>query len=234
MTSDMEKQFSEEQVYEKIREVIEGSQGIVFGDFAMINVDRFMSFYRACVEDGRILVVDTKMAYLLDNLREKIPAIPDPCCDGNMRVYFRLAKSCTFSEKDYLPYERRYYPRRITYREITGDQRRYVMLINFNKMIELVYLKPRHADYIYSSSEHFLEGEENREMRTVMENWLSHFGIALHKAHCSGHAGRGDIEYAVKKIKPDILIPVHTDNPEGFEDIHSDVRIPEKGGTLEI
>jgi ribonuclease J len=102
------------------------------------------------------------------------------------------------------------------------------MLSNFNKLMELVYIRPKDADYIYSSSEHFLEGEENEEMKKVLYNWLTHFKIVLHKAHCSGHASKSDLEYAIKKIDPEILIPIHTQNPEEFQKIHDNVLIVEK------
>jgi ribonuclease J len=100
--------------------------------------------------------------------------------------------------------------------------------------MELVYLQPKKSDYIYSSSEHFLEGEDYQEKRKVLENWLNHFKITLHKAHCSGHAGKSDLEYAVKKIKPDILVPIHTQNPEEFKKTHDNVLIPKKGNVYGV
>jgi ribonuclease J len=234
MTPDPEKQFSEEEVYERVLGIIQDSNGLVYANFAMINVDRFNSFYKACVEDGRTFVVDTKMAYILDQLREKIPDLPDPCTDENLNVYYRLSKSCQFCEKDYYVYERKYMDNMITFKELKKNQKDYVVHTNFTKLMELVYIQPKEADYIYSSSEHFLEGEDNEDMRTVLYNWLDHFDIKLHKAHCSGHASKSDIEYAIKKIKPEILIPIHTQNPEEFRKIHDDVRVPKKGGTIDI
>jgi ribonuclease J len=113
MTSDPEKQYTEEQVHEKVAEVIESAKGIVFANFAMSNIDRFKSFYKAATENGRKFVVDTKMAYILDALREKID-LPDPSADENMRVYFRLARTCTFCEKDYATSERKYMENMVT------------------------------------------------------------------------------------------------------------------------
>ncbi len=106
--------------------------------------------------------------------------------------------------------------------------------MGFNKLMELVYIQPKNADYIYSSSEHFLEGEENEAERTVLENWMKHFGVKFHKAHCSGHASRKDLEHIVKTINPKILIPIHTQKAEDFKGFHVNVKIPEKGKTLEI
>jgi ribonuclease J len=108
------------------------------------------------------------------------------------------------------------------------------MHMSFNKLLELVYIQPKDADYIYSSSEHFLEGEENEAERTVLENWMKHFGVKFHKAHCSGHVGRKELEQVVKAIDPKILIPIHTQSAADFRNLHTNVIIPEKGKTIEL
>ncbi len=97
-----------------------------------------------------------------------------------------------------------------------------------------MYLRPERATFIYSMSEHFYEGEDNREQREVWENWMRHFKIGFEKAHCSGHASMKDLKEFVRKVKPDVLIPVHTLDEEGFRDFHSDVRMPEKGKAMKI
>jgi mRNA degradation ribonuclease J1/J2 len=194
----------------------------------MCNIDRFKSFYNAARDAGRIMVVDTKYAYLIDCLKDKV-GLPDPRTDEFLRVYFKLSKSREFCEADYGKNEKGFLGNMITYREILKSPKKFVMFTGFNKLMELVYIQPKNADYIFSSSEHFLEGEENKEQRTVLDNWLKHFGITLHKAHCSGHAAKGDIEYAVRKIAPEILIPVHTKNAAEFRKIHDNVIIPRKG-----
>ena len=123
---------------------------------------------------------------------------------------------------------------KITPDEIKKNPMDYVMFTGFNKLMELVYLQHEKADYIYSSSEHFLEGDENKQKRTVLENWLNHFGIKYHHAHCSGHASKKDLIDIIKKIKPNILIPIHTQNPKEFEKIHSELLIPIKGETMKL
>jgi len=229
-----EHNFTEAEVEEKVSGIVKESKGIVFGYFAMSNVDRFLSFYHAAVKNKRKLVIDTKFAFILDNLREKVPALPDVMADENILVYFRLSKTGTFVEKDYKVYERKYVPKMITYKEVAKNQSKYLMHMSFYKLMELCYIHPKNADYIYSSSEHFLEGEENEEERTVLENWMSHFNVKFHKAHCSGHASRQDIEKMVGTIKPKMLIPMHTQSAEEFKKIHGNVLVPEKGKKMEI
>jgi ribonuclease J len=233
MTPDPENYYDEEQVHDKVKGIMEESKGLVFGEFSMCNIDRFNSFYRAAKETGRTMVVDTKYAFILNRLREFIE-LPDPHGDDVLKVYFKLAKSREFEEKDYLKFEREFLGNRITYRDIRADQQKYLMVTGFNKLMELVYIQPKNADYIYSSSESFLEGEENEDQRRVLDNWLNHFGITLHKAHCSGHAGKSDLKHAVETVNPEILIPIHTQNAEEFKKIHDHVVIVKRGETIEL
>lgn len=234
MGHDEEHNYTEKEVEDKVEKIVKESKGLVFAYFSMSNVDRFMSIYKAAVKNKRKLVIDTKFAYIVDNLREKITALPDVMTDKNIMVYFRLAKTGTYSEKDYFVYERKYMPRMITYSEIAKDQKGYVMHMGFNKLMELVYIQPKNADYIYSSSEHFLEGEENEDEKRVLDNWMAHFQVKFHKAHCSGHASREDIEKMVGEIKPEILIPIHTERPEEFKKFHKNVLVPGEGKTIEL
>ncbi len=234
MESESEHNFTEEEVHKKVSEIISKSGGIVFGYFSMSNIDRFMSFYNAAVENGRKLVVDTRLAYVLHNLKDKIPVLPDVMGDENIAVYYRLAKSCTFSEKDYYVWEREFMGKMITYEKIREKPEKYVMHLNFNKLMELVYIQPKNADFIYSSSEHFLEGEGNEEEKKRWEAWMGHFGIGFHKAHCSGHASKEDLENLIEEINPEVLIPIHTSKPEEFRKLHKNVILPEKGGKIEL
>lgn len=55
----------------------------------------------------------------------------------------------------------------VSYKQLKEKQEDYVMHTNFNKLIELIYIKPKDAEYVYSLSEHFLEGEDNEAMRRV-------------------------------------------------------------------
>jgi len=229
-----ERNYTEKEVEEKADEIIKEAKGIVFADFSMANVDRFLSFYNATVKNGRKLVIDTRFAFVLDNLREKVAALPDVMEDKDILVYYRIAKSCEFEEKDYYPWERKYFPKKVTYKELSRAGKGYVMHMGFNKLMELVYIQPKDAEFVYSMSEHFLEGEENEEMRTVMENWVKHFKVGFHKAHSSGHASREDLEEVVKKVNPKVLVPMHTSKPEEFLKLHKNVVLPEKGKTIEI
>lgn len=234
MSHDVKENFSEQGVEDKINKIVKGSKNTVFAYFSMSNVDRFFSFYHAAKKNKRTLVIDTKFAYILQNLREKIQELPDPKTDKYLKVYFRLAKSCTYCEKDYYLYERPYLQNMITYNQIKENPKKYIMHLNFFKLMELVYIQPKNADFIYASSEHFLEGEENEDQTKVMHNWMEHFGIKFHMAHCSGHVDKQGLTETIREINPQILIPIHTQNAKEFEKLHKNVILPKKLKKIEI
>jgi len=259
-----EENFTEDGVKKEVCSVIKDAKGLVFAHFAMSNVDRFRSIWEACCDCGRKLIIDPRYAYLLDEMRKAgidwVPDTREELCmyyrlnsigdwgeqkyDSVFRDYygpelddswFKFDKNGKKSRKPGMwRCESEMGRNNVTFKQIREKPEDYVLFINFSKLMELCHLKPEGADYIYSSSEHFLEGEENRKMRTVMHNWLKHFGVRLHKAHCSGHASAGDIERMVKRVKPDTIIPIHTLNPEKFKDFHGDVRVVGRGERVEF
>jgi ribonuclease J len=232
ITSESEN-IAESEVEKTITGIIKSSKGLVMAYWSMTNVDRFKSFYKACVKNKRILVIDTRFAFIIENLSKKVD-LPDVRRDKNIRVYFRLEKTCTLCESDYKKWEREYYPNRITYKDIVKSPKRYLMHLGFYRLMELVYLKPKNADFIYSMSEHFLEGDDNEEQRQIWENWMGHFGIGFHKAHCSGHASAADLKQAISEIAPRLLIPIHTQKPEKFNEIYKCVKIVKRGESIRL
>jgi ribonuclease J len=65
-----------------------------------------------------------------------------------------------------------------------------------------------------------------------MKKWLRHFKINPNnnyepiQIHASGHASGAEINQMIKKIKPKILIPVHTEHPDEFKNKDGRIKIP--------
>jgi ribonuclease J len=226
--------YSEAEVEQKASQLVKASKGLVLAYFSMSNIDRFMCFYNAAKKNNRVLVLGTRLACIIRSMKDKIKVLPDVMTDKNIAVYFRISKSCTFNEKDYFVWEREYMPRMVTYKDISKNPRKYLMHLGFYGLMELVYLQPKDADFIYSMSEHFYEGDDNEEQRTVWENWMGHFGIRFHQVHSSGHASESDILSFIKQLGPRTTIPIHTNSPDAFDKAGCEIAKPRKGETIEI
>ena len=241
---------------EEATEIIDNAKGIVFADMASRNIDRIMAFYNAAKANKRKLLLDVKSAHLMNALREsKMVDLPNVMKDKNIAIYFRAMKKCTYDEMEYNPWERSYMQNMVTSDWVRKNQKNVVMAFNMLRLFELVDIKPKPgSDYIYSMSEHFLEGGDNIEALTVRKNWMEHFKfkmpsknyaeiehedgtkepVPIHKLHASGHMPKADIMNMIKTINPDILIPIHTQNPKTFCQFHKKVVLPEIGKTIKL
>ena len=65
-----------------------------------------------------------------------------------------------------------------------------------------------------------MELDEDRK-----KNWLQHFNVEYYEGstHASGHASGEEIKEMVKQIKPEILIPIHTEHPKILDDFHKEL-----------
>jgi ribonuclease J len=245
---------SEALVQKEATKIIDNAEHIVFADTAIRNIDRIMAFYNAAKANKKTLVIDAKMAYMLDMLKSKMD-VPDVMKDKNIKIYFRAMGKCTYNEKEYGLWERPYMQNMVTSDWVRKNQDNVVMAFNLFKMFELVSIRPKkNSDYIYSMSEHFLEGEENVEALTIRKNWMDHFKfrmpeknyaeiehedgtkepVPIHKLHASGHMPKDDVMNMIKEINPDILIPIHTQNPKTFCQFHKRVVLPEIEKAIKI
>ena len=94
-------------------------------------------------------------------------------------------------------------------------------------------IAPVPAVYIYSSSEAF--NEEMAIDHQRLGHWLEHFGVESHglgeaqdgPLHASGHASGTELIDIIRKIHPQRLVPIHTENPGFFQEklAHSDIEV---------
>jgi len=110
-------------------------------------------------------------------------------------------------------------------------------------MKHLLDIKPDGGTYVYSSSESHSEEQDYDFVK--LGQWLDFFKmkpcgfsiVAKDGAprpeftkgyHASGHASMSDLEHVISEIDPDVIIPVHTENPTWFSKFEQTV-IPEEG-----
>lgn len=79
---------------------------------------------------------------------------------------------------------------------------------------QLIDIQPKNAIWIKSSTEPFSDDMELDEERK--QNWLDRFGIVKYTTHASGHASGKEIIEMISIIKPENVIPVHTEKPDLF------------------
>ena len=222
----------EEKVKEKIKDLISTATGLVFIEHPVRDIDRLLTIYKAAGENNRELVINPRLAYLINSLRGLSPLnlnelkILIPLKGWGLieceREDYQTIKKEFPANKEYFPWERtllwgvdgKRRSNTLTYKDLQGQPGRYVVSMSLWEINQLCDIKPKNAIWIKSACEPFSDDMLLDEERK--NNWLDHFNIKKYSAHASGHASGTEIKEMIKKIKPEFLIPVHTEHPEFF------------------
>ncbi len=233
------RRVTESEVLANALQEVQRTSGLVVADFGPRNVERLITFCQIAQETGRKLVILSKDAYLLEAMRLVLEEVPDIRALSDILIY-RDPKATlrTWEEK----LREKYSARVIDATEVRANQREYILCFSFWDVNDLIDIEPKEGAYIYSSSEAYNE-EQQMDLRRL-RNWLAHFGMRFigdpeggeEGLHASGHASGPELLRLIRGIRPQILIPIHTENPGYFaahlEGEGIEVHIPEPGEHL--
>ncbi|MDI6704481.1 MAG: MBL fold metallo-hydrolase RNA specificity domain-containing protein [bacterium] len=236
--TDLEPCIEEDEVFNNAAAILKDYDGLVIADFGPRNIERLITFLEIANLTHRSLVVNTKDAYLLAAMRLIDHEVPQK---DKFYVYKEAKGAIPIWEQRVLS---KFGDRLITARDVHSNENDFILCFSFWEINELIDINPEKGIYIYSASEAW--NEEQRLDLERLRNWLSYFGMNFrgdpenpqekNLFHASGHASGKELLEIIKEIKPEILIPVHTENPEFFaqnlkgEEIK--IRLPEEGETI--
>ena len=192
-------------------------------DFSPINIDRFITVYKACLKIKKTLVIDPYTCYVLDCYGRNYKNIPQFDWN-NIRVYFAPnGVSSKLAEQNRLY---KYKSAKISMKEITDNPCRYVVKGNFiiNKILLKSFSKSD-LNIVYSRWKGYLEKPSQFE---GYKDIITHI-------HTSGHAYLKDLQDFVEFVKPRYIIPIHTECKEKYKELFkSEIKILEDNATVEI
>jgi ribonuclease J len=81
------------------------------------------------------------------------------------------------------------------------------------------------GNFIYSQ----WPGYKAEEDVKVLLEFTEKKGMRSHEIHTSGHADRQSLQKIVDSLKPKALVPIHTENQEGYECFGAPVYMLEDG-----
>jgi ribonuclease J len=217
--------LSEEDVKKRALKLLSGHKKLALVSFYPKDVDRMRTFTEVAERTGRKLVVSTKIAHLLEALKgDPHISVPDPLADPNILVYVRSGMSRP------LAYDKRYIDMAsscdhiVDCEYVAKHQSEIVYHLDFAQLAELIDIEPSEGSlFIRSKSEPFEEDDVQEE---VLQNWIDWFHLSLHPAHASGHASMEEIFDIVREIRPEVVVPVHTEHPDLFANCGLSVKCP--------
>ncbi len=243
----------EASVYENALKAIKEASGLVIADFPPRDVNRLLTFLQIARETGRKLTILPKDAYLLRTMRLLQPEIPNIAEEDSMVIYQETtaAKSpTTWLRNVYQEYSDKV----VLASDVRLNQAEFILCFSFWDLNELPSIEPGEDSlYVFSSSEPHNEEQEMDFRR--LHAWLQRFrirafGLPLERngrweipeaekgLHASGHACGPDLLRIAREIRPEILIPVHSEQPEFYPDNLAgsgmDIILPDEYGTVEI
>jgi len=221
--------YTESEVFDRALRHVRDEQGLVIADFGPRNIERLETFLHIADQTGRQLVVLAKDAYLLEAMRLVSPSVPGLSNSEHMLVYEDLRYKIEPWEQNL---RNQFGSRLVDARQVHGSPGDYILCFSFWDAKNLIDIDIRGGAYVYSSSEAYSE-EQELDFRRLRE-WLKHFemrsaglpherGQAISDLpeeeqglHASGHASADDIMEFVRQIKPQTVVPIHTENPGYF------------------
>ncbi|KXA99228.1 hypothetical protein AKJ40_03645 [candidate division MSBL1 archaeon SCGC-AAA259M10] len=241
----------EEQVEKELVEVFSDARGLAMVGFAWKDLERYETVKDAAEKAGRTPVFDPRLAYLKARLDRSL-------YEEGATAFVERSGSMLYSPGDYTRSKHKageipvsewdsragikdttHLEKGVTAKDIRESPEEYVLHLDYYRFKNLIDLDPlKGSIYVRAQSEPFNIEMELSEKR--LKNWLRHFEINEEEnyepiqIHASGHACGREIQEMVDAIKPKKLIPIHTQNPDAFENEHGEVIKPKMGKTIEF
>jgi ribonuclease J len=190
------------------------------------NIDRVKSIEGACHESGRTIAVDLFQYALLK-------------CIGNPLSAKPVGFMSYFLKKEDRPRQYKYFSENAAFLDFHTAEA-VAKMPNLTYMVRCTmgdFMKRlnRHAPLkgsvlIYSMWKGYRDRPQTKEF---LELCRAH-GMEIVDLHTSGHAYREVLRETVTRLAPDVLIPIHTESPEGFAGLHDNVVLPVDGETIPV
>lgn len=203
-------------VYKKLKEEINKQEGLIFIDFSRSNILRWRSLFRVLNETDRKLIVEPYGALILEFLDKELRSN----YQDKIKVFFESTR-LTEKIKDKFPwFFEKMMPLKISAKEINENPNKYIATDSF---------------YIRNYYDRYFKDLENKPI-LIYSLWKGYFdeeqkkfwenkGIEVKYIHSSGHIYKKELIEFVNKVKPKMIIPVHTNSPQGFKEIFKDFNV---------
>jgi ribonuclease J len=243
---------NEKKVETDLIDVISKCEGLVMVGFTWKDIDRYETVRDAAIKSGRIPVFDPRLAYLLARIGRST-------YDEGARVFLERCGSMLYSPGDYsnskhkvgdmpisewsskpnVVVDTKHLENGISALELSENPSSYVLHLDYFRFKNILdFVLPEGSVFVRAQCEPFNPKMELSQKRMI--RWLKHFRINAdnkyrpYQIHASGHASGPEIQEMIDKIKPKLLVPVHTEHPEMFRNPAGNIHMPEKGAEKRI
>ena len=196
--------LTEKELEKRGIELLEGNDRPVFVLMAGTNIDRLVTFYKIANTTKRLFLLDTYAGQITATIGGNIP---NPRTFSNVRIFL--------TNQDKYEILKNYPKTKIGKNEIASKNFMMCVRPSMKKYLESY---PNEFSFegctlFYSMWEGYKKQEDMKEFLKFMEEK----GVKIISLHTSGHADEKDFDKLIKKVEPEIIIPIHTENSEWFK-----------------
>jgi len=187
------------------------------------NIDRLVTVYRACRKAGRQFIADMYTASVLRAIGN--PRLPQSGWAG-FRVFLPWTQKRTIIRKELFDLAKSFAPCRIYPEQLADEAGRSAMLFrpSMTRDLEKAHCLGG-AKLVYSLWSGYLQEERHQ----AFLEWLGKHDISLSHCHTSGHAPAVDLQRFAEALSPAALIPIHSFEPQAFDELFENVVMVEDG-----
>jgi ribonuclease J len=237
--------ISEDEILARVVEILGRYRGkLAIADFGPRNVERLQVFLDAAHQTGRTLLLQPKDAYLLHALHLAEPDVfPAPDCGPHVGLFDDPKAAPRPWERE----TREAWSAPIVCAENVSEKPGDFILADslwdLNDLPDLEGISG--GVYLFSNSRAY--DDEQAADLDRLRNWVHWLGLDLvgdpddmnsPSLHASGHASGDELAEFARTVHPEILIPIHTENPDWWKETLRgsgvEVRVPEYGREIPI
>ena len=196
--------LTEKELEKKGIEILEGNDRPVFVLMASTNIDRIVTFYKIANATKRLFLLDPYAGVITDTIGGNIP---NPKTFSKVKIFQTSSRKHEILEN--------YTKNKIWKNKIAKSNFLMCVRTSMKKYLESY---PKEFSFegctmFYSMWEGYKKEKNTKEFLEFMEEK----GVKVISLHTSGHADEKDFDKLIKKVEPEIIIPVHTENSEWFK-----------------
>ena len=221
---------TEYELEDEIVDLVNQAPGLVLASFSPQHVDRLVAFIRAAKKNNRIFIADVYSAFILQIISSETP-VPVPGKDDLVRVYYPRDFENSARRRGLKKLSDQFEPSRISMEEILDAPSKHLMVFRPTMLdADFGETLPTGATCLYSRWTGYLEKPDWKQTKEKIDEAEG----MLAEVHTSGHILSSDIARFVEAISPTKIVPIHTFQPETFQQHFENVKLLIDGETWTV
>jgi ribonuclease J len=210
---DAETFVTEAELEHQFVDLLGATTGVVAVLGSAQNIDRLVTVYRAARRTGRQLVVDLYGATVAAATRSSIPQVGFP----DLRVYVPQRQRVLVKQSGEFERVNELRACRVFVEEMLADPSRFVFHVPSSTAYELMRsgVLDSSGAAVWSLWDGYLREPSGRRLRAA----LSEHEVGFSTIHTSGHASVPDLQRLVAAIRPDRVVPMHSEATNRFAEL---------------